>query len=391
VEIRKQLDSIKDELVSLRRDFHKYPELCFEEWRTSKIISDYLESLGLEVRKGIAKTGVVGLLKGEKAGRTILIRADMDALPIQEENKIPHKSIHEGKMHACGHDGHMAMLLIAAKILSQHRDKMNGSIKFLFQPCEEIAGAEFMIEEGVLENPHVDAALGIHLLTQLETGKIGIICGPTMAAMDNFKLTIEGQGGHTGSPERAVDPIIAAANVVNAVQIIQTREINAMKPTLIMFGRIEGGTAPNIIPLKVKLEGSIRYLYEDGEEVQRRFERVVDGICKTCRTTYQVEFMCSNRLLSNDPKMTELVRAVAEKVISNQDNIISDIRTMGGDDFSEFALRVPSTFYFIGAGNKEKGADYYHHHPRFDIDEDALAIGAEMHVRTALAYSTEDV
>ncbi len=390
MEIKKQVGNLKDELISLRRDFHKHPELGFEEWRTSEIVSDYLESLGLEVKRGIAKTGVVGLLRGKKAGRTILLRADMDALPIQEENEIPYKSINEGKMHACGHDGHVAMLLVAANVLSQHKDEINGNVKFLFQPCEEIAGAKFMVEEGVLENPHVDAALGLHLWTQLESGKFGITAGPTMAAMDNFKLTIEGQGGHTGSPESAVDPIIAAANVITAVQIIQTREIDAMKPMLIMFGRIEGGTAPNIIPRKVELEGSIRYLYEGGEENEKRFERIVDGICKACRTKYELEFMCSNRLLSNDPGMAKFVRTVAEKLVSSQDDIVSDIITMGGDDFSEFALRVPGTFYFVGAGNKEKETDYHHHHPRFNIDEDTLPTGAEMHVRTALAYLSSE-
>jgi len=383
--IKKQVDDLNGELIRLRRDFHMYPELGFDEWRTSKIVSDYLESLGLEVKRGIAKTGAVGLLRGKQAGRTILLRADMDALPIQEENNLPYKSVNKGKMHACGHDGHTAMLLVAAKVLSQHKDEITGNIKFVFQPCEEIAGARFMIEEGVLEDPPIDAALGLHLWTPLQTGKIGITAGPMMAAMDNFKLTIEGKAGHTGSPESAIDPIITAANIISATQIIQTREIGGMKPMLIMFGRIEGGTAANVIPGKVELEGSVRYLYAGGEEDEKRFERIIKGICQAYRTKYELKFMCSNRLLSNDTEMVELVRTAARKVRS-QDDIVSDIRSMVGDDFSEFALKIPSAFYLLGTGNKEKETDYPHHHPRFNIDEDTLSVGVEMHVRTALSY-----
>ncbi len=195
MKIREEVANLNHELIELRRDFHMHPELGFEERRTSKVVSDYLESLGLEVKSGIAKTGVVGLLRGKKAGGTILLRADMDALPIQEENEIPYKSISKGKMHACGHDGHSAMLLVAAKVLCQHKDEINGNIKFVFQPAEETAGARFMIEEGVLEGPHVDAALGLHLETPLKSGEIGITAGPLMAGADYFKLTIQGRGG----------------------------------------------------------------------------------------------------------------------------------------------------------------------------------------------------
>jgi len=206
-----------------------------------------------------------------------------------------------------------------------------------------------------------------------------------MAAMDNFKLTIEGKPGHTGSPESAIDPIITAANIISATQIIQTREIGGMKPMLIMFGRIEGGTAANVIPAKVELKGSVRYLYAGGEEDEKRFERIIKGICQAYRTKYELKLMCSNRLLSNDTQMVELVRTAARKVRS-QDDIVSDVRSMVGDDFSEFALKIPSAFYLLGTGNKEKETDYPHHHPRFNIDEDALSTGVEMHVRTALSY-----
>ena len=391
MKIKEEVANLNHELIELRRDFHMHPELGFEERRTSKVVSDYLESLGLEVKSGIAKTGVVGLLRGKKAGGTILLRADMDALPIQEENEIPYKSISKGKMHACGHDGHSAMLLVAAKILCQHKDEINGNIKFVFQPAEETAGARFMIEEGVLEDPHVDAALGLHLETPLKSGEIGITAGPLMAGADYFKLTIQGRGGHTGAPYSSIDPIIAAANVITAVQIIQTREIDVLKRNiLIMFGRIEGGVAPNCIPEKVELEGTVRYLHRSAKEEEKKFERIIAGICEAYRTKYELEFMRSNRSLSNDSKMAELVRSVAQKLVP-RNHIVSDIREMSGEDFSVFASKVPSTFYLIGTGNKEKETNYPHHHPRFNIDEDTLSTGVEMHVRTALAYLSSNL
>lgn len=392
MKIKRQVVSLNYELIKLRRDFHRHPELGLEEWVTSKTVSDYLEGLGLEVKAGIAKTGVVGLLRGREDGCTVLLRADMDALPIQEENRLSYKSVNDGKMHACGHDGHTAMLLVAAKILSQYKDEIKGNVKFVFQPSEEAlpTGAKLMIEEGILEDPHVDAALGLHLFTPLESGKIGITTGPMMAGEDDFNLTIKGKGGHTGSPQSAVDPIIAAANIITATQIIQTRELGAFKPMLIMFGKIEGGTGPSIIPDKVELAGTIRYLYEGGEEGKGRFERIIDGICKAYRTGYDLEFSQATTMLSNDPKMVELVKLAAEKVVRSQ-NIVSDFRTMGGEDFTAFALKVPSAFYFIGTGNREKETDYPHHSPWFNIDEDTLSSGVEMHVRTALAYLSKEV
>ena len=388
MKIKEQVNALKDELIRLRRDFHMHPELGFEVWRTAKVAADYLEGLGLEVKSGIARTGVVGLLRGKDDGRTILLRADMDALPIQEENEVSYKSVNDGQMHACGHDGHMAMLLIAAKILSRHKDEINGNIKFLFQPNEENEGARFMIEEGVMEDPHVDAALGLHLWSPLESGKMSVTDGPIMGAGDIFKLTIEGKEGHTGFPQFAVDPIIAAANVVTATQSIQTREVDPLNPVSIIFARIEGGTplVDNIIPGKVELAGYIRHFREDGEEVRKMFERIIYGVCQAYRTKYQLKINYGQPVLNNNPGMAEMVRSVAGEVVSSPDDIVSDVRTIGGEDFSEFSQRVPSVYYFVGTGNKEKETDFPHHYPRFNIDEDTLATGAEMHIRTALAY-----
>ena len=389
--IKKQIEELNDEIVMLRRDFHQHPELGFEEFRTSAIIANYLEELGLEVQRNVAKTGVVALLKGMAEGPTLLMRADMDALPITEENDVFYKSVNPGKMHACGHDGHMAMLLVAAKILSKNRDKLYGSIKFVFQPNEEDAGAKFMVEEGVLENPKVNAAVAIHLWSPIETGKMSISVGPVMGAMDIFNIVIKGKGGHTAMPQYAIDPVIVAAQIIMGAQIIQTKQINVLTPTIISFAKVNAGTSSNIIPETVEMQGTLRYLYKGGpdsiERPRERLEKIVKGICETFSTAYEIEFQTSNFTVSNDPVMTNIVRKIAIDMVG-EENLVP-YQTMAGEDFSEFTNDIPSTFYFVGIGNKVKGTDYPHHHPKFDIDEDALAIGVEMHVRTALEYLSQ--
>jgi len=391
--IKKQITSLKDELIEVRRDFHKHPELGFEEHRTSEIVANYLEKCGLNVKRGIAKTGVVALLEKNVQDSTLLLRADMDALPIQEENEAPYKSINNGVMHACGHDAHTAILLVAAKILSGYQEKIKGNIKFVFQPNEEtyggVCGSKAVIEEGVLENPQVNAAMALHLWTPIETGKIGIIEGPITATLENFNIKIKGKGGHTGYPENAVDPIITAANIIQTIQIIQTREISSLKPTIIMFTKILSGIKANIIPDTISLEGTIRYLYKGGEnnqeELEKKFERIVKAICKAHRADYELKFNIEDNAVTNDSDMTELVRSTAEKVLGSSKRVIPYMCT-AGEDFSEFADRVPSVLYFVGAGSKEKESNYPHHSPRFNIDEDAMLIGLEMHVRSTLKF-----
>ncbi len=373
-----------DELIQLRRDFHRHPELGFQEHRTSKIVTDYLGDLGMDV-KAMAQTGVVGLLRGSAEGPTLLMRADMDAIPVQEENSVSYRSIHTGRMHGCGHDGHTAMLLVAARILADCRDRFPGNIKFAFQPNEEDAGAHRMVDEGLLLDPGVDAALGLHLWSSLETGKVTVRPGPVMAASHYFRLTVKGEGGHAGFAHHSVDPIAASADIVASIQSIQTRESDPTHPVVIMFCRVEGGSSPTIIPENVEMEGSIRFLDSNGEAIRESFERVVRGVCEAHRADYDLEFRVGNHVLANDPSMAAFVRDVAEKVVGGA-NVTEGNRTMAGEDFSEFAMRVPSAFYFIGSGNREKGTDYPHHHPRFDIDEDSLSIGVKMHVRTALEF-----
>ena len=387
MDVKKEIEELKMELNELRRDFHKYPELGFEEYRTQEKIMDYLRECGLQPEK-MTKTGVVALLEGEQEGPTLLMRADMDALPMQEENDISYCSEHEGIMHSCAHDGHMAMLLVAAKILTRHKNKIKGNIKFVFQPNEEDAGAKYMVEDGVLENPKVDAAVAIHLWSPIETGKLSISEGPVMGAMDIFSIKIKGKGGHTAMPQEAIDPVIVAAQIIMGAQVIQTKQINVLTPTLITFAKVEAGTASNIIPEEVTLEGTLRYLYKGGddslERPRKRLENVVAGLCQTFDAKYEIEFTPSNFTVENDSKMAKLVRGVGQKVVG-EENLVPYM-TMAGEDFSEFTINVPSTFYFVGMGNKEKGTDYPHHHPKFNIDEDALEIGVEMHVRSALEY-----
>ncbi len=388
IDIKKDILQLEEELINLRRDFHMHPELGYEEYRTSKIVYEYLNSLGLEVKK-IAKTGVVGLLRGKQPGKTVMLRADMDALPQNEEADVSFKSINKGVMHACGHDGHTAMLLIAAKLLCKYKNSIKGNVKFVFQPNEEEAGALDMINEGVLEEPKVDAAFGIHLWTPLKSGVIGLVEGPVMAALEEFELQIYGKPGHTGSPHTAIDPIIASSNIIQTIQSIQTREIDPLYPITIMIGKINGGTGRNIIAQKVEIGGTIRFLFKN-EEVEKKallekFERVINGLCEAMNVKYNLKFIPSNPSLQNNAKIVSFIRNAVIESYGTDENIV-EYRCMAGEDFAEFSQRVPSAFYFIGNGNEVKETMYPHHHPKFALDEDTLKFGVEMHVRSTLNY-----
>ncbi|MFW5637192.1 MAG: M20 metallopeptidase family protein [Thermodesulfobacteriota bacterium] len=386
--IKKRIQTLGEELIGLRRDFHQHPELGFQEHRTAGVVEKYLQDIGLETRR-VASTGVVACLEGSRPGPVLLLRADMDALPIQEQTGLAFQSQNQGVMHACGHDAHMAMLLTAAKVLTEHREEIQGTIKFVFQPNEEIAGALKMIEEGVLDGPRVDAAFGIHVWTPVPSGKVAITRGTVMGGLDVFKITIQGKGGHTGFPEDAVDPVIAAAQVIQTVQVIQTREISDLRSTIIMFGKIAGGTKGNIIPDTVNLEGTIRFLYKAGPETEEqpteRFVRIVENVCATHRCTCSIDIEHENIPLINDDRMVRIVREAAREVFADPTKII-DNRTIASEDFSEFSERVPGVFIFLGAGDEAKGTDLPHHNPRFDIDESVLPEGVELYVKGALHY-----
>ena len=387
--IEARIAALESELISLRRDFHRHPELGLQEHRTGAKIAAYLEALGLEVSRSNV-TGVVGVLSGRQPGPTLLLRADIDALPIQEETGLSFASVNPGVMHACGHDAHAAMLLVAAKVLAECKDRFNGSVKFVFEPNEENVGALAMIEEGLMKSPTVDAAMGLHVWAPLPVGKLGITAGPVMAGMAHFDLVIEGRGGHTATPQSAVDPILAAAAVIQNVQMIQTREIDVLKePTIIMFGKIEGGTASNVIPDAVTLSGTMRYMFEGApdspDNPKNRFERIVSNTCKAHRAGYRLSYLYGHPTLVNHKEMTALVADAASASLHQQPDIVSFV-TLAGEDFSEFACRVPSVFCFLGAGRTDTEEVYPHHHPSFDIDEKALPTGVALFVHGALRF-----
>ena len=387
-EIINHIDELYDELVALRRDFHMHPELGFEENRTAGIVEQYLRDLGLSPIR-MTKTGVVALIEGTQTGPVLMLRADMDALPLEEENEISYKSLNPGVMHACGHDAHTAMLLIAAKVLVKNRDKIKGTIKLVFQPNEEIAGAIHMINDGILENPKVDAVMGQHIWSFMESGKIGIASGPVMAGLDVFKIRVIGKGGHTGAPENSIDPVLCAANVIQSVQMLQTREISDLNSTVIMFGKLAGGTKGSIIPDEVELEGTIRFLYKGGAESEEqpteRFIRIVSGICTTHRCQCEISIEHENIPLINNEEMTDLAHQTALEVFPSS-KAIEINRSLASEDFSEFTERVPGVFIFIGTANAEAGSDYAHHNNCFNIDEPTMKQGVAMHVMGAFNF-----
>jgi len=388
MDIREEIAGLKDELIALRRDFHMHPELGFQEIRTSRIVGDYLENLGMDVTRGVGKTGVTGLLKGKEKGKTVMLRADMDALPVQELNDVPYRSQNDGVMHACGHDGHTAMLLAGAKILSRHKGELKGSIKFIFQPCEETmpGRAKAMIDDGVMENPYVDAAFGLHMASEIPIGMIGITEGAVMAAGDKFVIDIIGKGGHGAMPFLAIDPVVISSYVIQALQTIVSREVDSCDAIVLTIGMIEGGTAFNVIPGTVKLTGTVRTLNESlHREVPGKMERIIKGVCEAFRGQYKLDYQAGVPVLVNDAEKTKFVRLIAEQVVGKE-RVQAFPAGMGYDDMSYFMQTVPGSYYYIGSANKNKGTDYPHHNPRFDIDEDSLLIGTEMHVKLALGF-----
>jgi amidohydrolase len=359
-------------LVATRRDLHAHPELGFEESRTQARVLERLEAAGCKPRR-LAGTGVIADLEGARPGRTVLLRADLDALPLQEENPVDYRSSTKGVMHACGHDGHTASLLTAAERLAARRD-FAGRIRLCFQPAEEgRGGAAKMLEEGALDG--VDAVFGGHLWNDLPTGKVALAHGPIMAAVDKFEVEVTGVGGHGAMPHQTRDPIVAAAHAVVALQTIVSRETSPLDTAVVTIARIAAGEGWNIVPRVARLSGTARaYSQKTWEALPGKIERVLKGVTSAlgCEVTIAYERICPPTV--NEPRMTDLARAVAAELLG-PDAVVTEgdaTRTMGGEDFSYMLQRAPGCFIFVGSRNEAKGLVYPHHSPRFDFDEAAL-------------------
>ncbi len=381
------MGQITPKLIELRRDFHRHPELGFKETRTAGIVADHLRGLGLEVRTGVAETGVVALLAGGRPGKTVAIRADMDALPITEAQDRPHASLTPGVMHACGHDGHVAAALMAAEVLAAGKDELEGSVKFLFQPAEELAqGAERMIREGVMKDPAVDAVIGVHLWNTGPVGTVSLREGPLWASADKLEIVIKGRGGHGAVPHQTIDPIPAAAQVVMALQHLISTENPAFQPAVLTIGSFHAGTAWNVIPDTVHLQGTLRaFDMAQRDSLVERAEDIVRGICVAMRTDYEFEASFLAPPVVNNADMTELVRKVALGIVGPDKVVVAEQSAMG-DDQAYFQAEVPGCYILVGSGNPERGLDRPHHHPGFDFDEAALPIAVEMLASTAVEY-----
>ena len=370
-----EAEALRDELRDRRRDFHRYPELAFQEHRTAGIVADELSQLGLEVQRGIGKTGVVGILEGATAGPTVLYRADMDALPIQEENSADYTSQSPGKMHACGHDGHTAIALGIAKLLSKHRETLSGRVKFVFQPAEEAGGgAAAMIADGVLDAPTPDVTLGIHLWNDLEVGKVSVVSGATMSGAGVFEITITGKGGHGAMPHQTADPIVCGAQLILALQTIVSRNVDPLDMVVITVGTLNGGSARNIIPQTVSLSGSFRLFREETRElVKRRICEVAEGVANAHGCRVDVNFPFGIGAIINDAAVCEHARDVFAG-FGETVNVVNQ-PWMASEDVGLLMQRNPSAYLLVGSANHERGLDYPHHHPRFDIDEAVLPLG----------------
>jgi amidohydrolase len=381
--ISSRVEAMRDEVVGWRRHLHRNPELSYQEEETSRFVYETLESFGgLELSRP-TPTSVVARLVGEGPGPTVALRADMDALPIEEENDFEFASGNPGVMHACGHDGHTAMLLGAAKVLAGMRKEINGEVRFLFQHAEELypGGAEEMVEAGVVDG--VDAIFGIHLWSGLEVGKIGVVYGPMLAAPDTFEISINGRGGHAAMPHQTADAIAIGAQVVANLQHVVSRNVDPLDNVVVSVTKFAGGTMHNVIPGTVKMEGTVRTLDEEvRSKVPETMERIIGGVTAAHGATYEFEYQRGYRPVVNDEEVTRVMEEIVREVFGERAlEMMPPI--MGGEDFSAYQRVVPGTFVFVGAGNEVQGITYPHHHPSFTVDEDALENGVRMHVNAA--------
>ncbi len=387
--IKETSNRIFPKLVRLRRELHQIPELSFNEFKTSERVAKQLRNLRIRVKTGVAKTGVVGLLNGKKRGKTVALRADMDALPIIEQTNLPYKSKSKGLMHACGHDAHMACVIGAAMILSELKDELSGNVKFIFQPSEESppGGAKPMIQAGVLRNPKVDGIFGLHCDSAIPVGRVGVKEGPFMAQADSFDLTITGISGHGARPHDGVDAIVTSAQVIQALQTIASRKIDPVQPVVISVGKIQGGTKRNIICDRVVLEGTARSLNKQvAGRIPRLLKEITAGITHGAGASFELNFIPGYPVLINDPQATDLARATIASMFGKLAIFEITKPLMGAEDFAYFLEKVPGTFLRLGTRNPQKGAIYPWHHPKFTVDEDAMKVGASVLAGLALDF-----
>lgn len=377
--IRQEAEKLYPEAVKMRRDFHRHPELGFKEVRTAKVVADYLRALNLEVTEGVGKTGVVAVLSGDQAGKTVALRADMDALPIQEETGLDFASEIPGVMHACGHDGHTAMLIQVAKLLSSMKSRLKGRVKFIFQAAEELShgGATLMCQEGAIDD--VDAIFGLHIWPTLETGHIGVLSGPMMASADYGYVTVKGKTGHGSQPHKAVDACVVAAQAILGIQTVVSRQIDALDPAVISIGSISGGTAANVIADEVKFAFTVRALSkENREKVPVLVERTIKGITESAGATYEFNYDYCLPPVINDSKAVALVEEVGKQLLGEDKVIRLSKPVMGSEDFSFFQEKVPGAYFFLGGKNEEKGIVPLAHNSKYNFDEDAMLTGISM-------------
>ncbi len=382
-QLRLEIRSLQPQLVEWRRRFHQYPELGFKETLTAAFVSEQLRKWGIDHQTEVAKTGIVATIESGKPGPVLAIRADLDALPIQEENDIPYKSQHDGIMHACGHDGHTAIALGTAYYLANHRHRFRGTVKIIFQPAEEgPGGAKPMIEAGVLKNPDVDALIGLHLWNNLPAGTVGVRSGALMAAVEKFQCTIFGKGGHGAIPHQTVDSIVVASQIVLALQTIVARNINPLESAVVTVGSLNAGKTDNVIPDSARMLGTVRYYNPDFKGFfGQRIEQIIAGICQSQGASYELNYAPLYPPVINDQQIAELVQSVAETVVETPMDVIPNCQTMAAEDISYFLQAVPGCYFFLGSANAEKNLTYPHHHPCFNFDETVLGMGVEIFVR----------
>ena len=387
VDFKRQAESLRDEMVARRRELHQHPELAFEEVWTAGVVARELTDLGLEVQTGIARTGVVGILDGAHDGPTVLVRADMDALPVTEENSFDFASQIPGKMHACGHDGHVSVALAVAKLLSDQRERMHGRVKFVFQPGEEAGkGAKAMVQAGVLQDPRPDVSLGLHLWTPLRSGVVGIAEGPVMAGCTIFDIRIEGKGGHAAQPHTTVDPLLCAATLVTALQSIVSRSVDPLDTAVLSITYLRAGETYNVIPDTASLKGTFRAFKPEVRDLMlRRLHEVTQSICAAMGCTFDISYTHDTNPVVNHPDVTRQLRRVFAP-IAGEENLDTNARTMSSEDMSHLMTDIPGVYFFVGAADAGAPAYYGHHHPRFTFDENAMPLAAALMASAVASY-----